>query len=82
MKKSNIIENHKFQAIDENVEENSSMQKSLRENRPGAESGLVKMHCEDHLGVALIPPGGSRYEQMRWQEAPQSGEDCNKGGTA
>ena len=22
---------------------------------------------EDHLGVALIQPGGSRYEQMRWQ---------------
>ncbi len=23
---------------------------------------------EDHLGVALIQPGGSRYEQMKWQE--------------
>ena len=22
---------------------------------------------EDHLGVALIQPGGSRYEQMKWQ---------------
>ena len=23
---------------------------------------------EDHLGVALIQSGGSRYEQMKWQE--------------
>jgi len=27
-----------------------------------------KNTCEDHLGVALIQPGGSRYEQMKWQK--------------
>lgn len=35
---------------------------------------------EDHLGVAFIQPGGSRYEQMKvaWQHMAA----CNKGGTA
>lgn len=38
---------------------------------------------ENHLGVALIQPGGSRYEQMKWQEFDAShADECNKGGTA
>lgn len=45
---------------------------------------------EDHLGVALIRPGGSRYEQMKWQLFCWQAvfvllvrhEHCNKGGTA
>ena len=28
---------------------------------------ILSETCEDHLGVALIQPGGSRYEQMKWQ---------------
>ena len=28
---------------------------------------VLSKACEDHLGVALIQPGGSRYEQMKWQ---------------
>lgn len=47
----------------------------LRENRPpvcrsGAESGLARKHAEDHLGVALIKSGSSRYEQMKVAEHP------------
>ena len=50
---------------------------------------------EDHLGVALIQPGSSRYEQMkvavifgvrlmhqRKDSAHNRRKDCNKGGTA
>jgi len=38
----------------------------IRENRLALEAVLSETE-EDHLGVALIQPGGSRYEQMKWQ---------------
>ena len=46
-----------------------------RENRherrqsPGCHElqAVLSEMFEDHLGVALIQPGGSRYEQMKWQ---------------
>ena len=46
-----------------------------RENRPDvrllpmrhALQAVLSEAFEDHLGVALIQPGGSRYEQMKWQ---------------
>ena len=37
-----------------------SPERTARES--GAESGLAKKHREDHLGVALIQPGGFRYQ--------------------
>ena len=40
-----------------------------RENRPDFQvlQAVLSEVFEDHLGVALIQPGGSRYEQMKWQ---------------
>lgn len=40
-------------------EEGASLNRELR--------AVLSETCEDHLGVALIQPGGSRYEQMKWQ---------------
>ena len=48
-----------------------------------AESGLTRRVSEDHLGVALIQPGGSRYEQMKVAEGTaRDRAECKKGGTA
>lgn len=43
----------------------------LKRGRAG--SGLTGKQCEDHLGAALIQPGGSRYEQMKWQKPSGGG---------
>ena len=45
--------------------------KDNREDRPNRSRELkavLSEACEDHLRVALIQPGGSRYEQMKWQK--------------
>ena len=51
------------------------MQERLRENRPG-NRGWERFggkHSEDHLGAALIKPGGIRYRQMKVAGYPRKG---------
>lgn len=68
------------------VEENSSLwqiaERTALADRCKVEGkelqAVLSQAGEDHLGVALIRLGGSRYEQMKWQ----SFIFCNKGGTA
>ena len=42
-----------------------------RENRPEFQvlQAVLSEAFEDHLRVALIQPGSSRYEQIKWQRA-------------
>lgn len=42
-----------------------------RENRPEFQvlQAVLLEAFEDHLRVALIQPGSSRYEQIKWQRA-------------
>jgi len=55
--------------IRKNEEENSKVRESPRENRLPVRGRSCERFgrsaFEDHLGVALIQPGGSRYEQMK-----------------
>ena len=67
---------HKSQAmvqtivkILQNAEENSRMRKAAERTAPiWVLQAVLPEVFEDHLGVALIQPGGSRYEQMKWQK--------------
>lgn len=63
----------------------------IRENRPNdvkpqfrrqiwALQAILSKAGENHLGVALMQPGGSRYEQMK--VADEKWIVCKKGGTA
>jgi len=55
------------------VEENSTLWRTSERIAPvaGCRVGIRELQAvlleaeEDHLGVALIQPGGSRYEQMK-----------------
>ena len=58
------------------VEENSSLwqiaERTALADRCKVEGkelqAVLSQAGEDHLGVALIRSGGSRYEQMKWQK--------------
>lgn len=87
-KKVLYISRQKYYDETENDDENSSLAESLRENRPFGSfvercwKRFGGKPCEDHLRVALIQPGSSRYERMKVAYLPLWRIKCNKGGTA
>lgn len=63
-------------------EENSSLWKAAERTAPERVMKAVLPEADEyHLGVALIQPGSSRYEQMKVADYLLRGI-CKKGGTA